>query len=66
MKIEHRVFECADCGEAWKVEPCTMGGKHGYEIACPKCGSLKKMKIENGLKHACGGGGHAGGCCGGH
>lgn len=65
--MEERVFECAVCGHIWKVEPCTEGGKHGYEIACPKCGNLKKLKLENGVKHACGGGSHGGGCCcGGH
>lgn len=62
--MEHREFECADCGHVWQVEPCTMGGKHGYELSCPKCGSVKKMKIENGVKHVCGG--QRGGCCGGH
>lgn len=66
--LKNRVFECADCGHTWEVEPCTCkeGGRHGYEIPCPKCGSMKKFKLndEQG-KHACGGG-HGGGCCGGH
>jgi predicted DNA-binding protein (UPF0251 family) len=65
--IKNRKFECQDCGAIWEVEPCTEGGKHGYEIACPKCGSMKKIKIgEDGQKHICGGGhhGHGGGCCG--
>ena len=76
--VKNRVFECQDCGHKWEVEPCTAGGKHGYEIACPQCGSMKKNKIsEDGAKHACGGGHghghdhahdhkHGGGCCGGH
>ena len=68
--MKNRVFECVQCKNVWEVEPCTEGGKHGYEIACPKCGSLQKMKLENGGKHACGGGGHqhghGHGCCGGH
>lgn len=72
--IKNRVFECQDCGHKWEVEPCTAGGKHGYEIACPQCGSMKKNKLaEDGAKHACGGGHghghdhkHGGGCCGGH
>jgi len=65
--VKKRVFECVDCGQVWEVEPCTVGGKHGYEIACPKCNSMKKMKLENGIRHACGGAGHhGGGCCGGH
>jgi len=66
--IKNRVFECVDCGHVWEVEPCTVGGKHGYEITCPKCGSLKKMKVENGVKHACGGHHHGSsdGCCSGH
>jgi Mrp family chromosome partitioning ATPase len=69
--IKNRKFECQDCGHIWEVEPCTEGGKHGYEIACPKCGSMKKIKIgEDGQKHVCGGNhhghehGHGGGCCG--
>lgn len=68
--MKNRVFECVECGNVWEVEPCTAGGKHGYEIVCPKCGSMKKMKVEEGVKHACGGGGrqhgHGHGCCGGH
>lgn len=66
--MKNRVFECVGCGHVWEVEPCTEGGKHGYEIACPQCGSMKKMKLENDTKHVCGGG-HAhgqGGCCSGH
>lgn len=65
--IKNRKFECQDCGHIWEVEPCTEGGKHGYEIACPKCGSMKKIKIsEDGQRHTCGGGNHehGGGCCG--
>ncbi len=65
--MKKRVFECVDCQHVWEVEPCKEGGKHGYEIACPQCGSMKKMKLDNGVKHACGGQhGHGGGCCGGH
>lgn len=68
--MNNRVFECVECQHVWEVAPCTEGGKHGYEIACPKCGSMKKMKLDNGVKHACGGGQHqhgqGGGCCGGH
>ncbi|MBP2650794.1 MAG: putative DNA-binding protein [Firmicutes bacterium] len=69
--VKNRVFECVDCGHVWEVAPCTAGGKHGYEIACPKCGSMKKMKLESGEKHVCGGGHqhgkNSGGCgCGGH
>lgn len=58
-QMKNRVFECTDCKEIWKVEPCSEGGKHGYEIACPKCGSMKKSKLDNGVKHACGGQGHS-------
>ena len=66
--VKQRKFECSDCGLIWEVEPCTEGGKHGYEIPCPTCGSLKKIKLaEDGTRHACGGGhGNGGGCCGGH
>ncbi len=64
--VKKRVFECNDCSHVWEIEPCTAGGKHGYEIPCPKCGSMKKSKLENGTKHACGGSNHTGGCCGGH
>lgn len=68
-KAMNRKFECQDCGHVWEVEPCTNGGKHGYELACPKCGSMKKIKIsEDGQKHVCSGGHHGehehGGCCG--
>lgn len=70
--MDKRVFECVDCGNVWEEESCSNGGKHGYEIACPKCASMKKMKIQAGVKHACGGHqhqhGHAHGtgqgCCG--
>ncbi|WP_094604047.1 hypothetical protein SPSIL_044780 [Sporomusa silvacetica DSM 10669] len=65
--MQNRVFECVDCHHVWEVAPCTEGGKHGYEIACPQCGSMKKMKLDNGVKHACGGQQHQhgqGGCCG--
>jgi len=72
-QMKNRVFECTECKEVWEVAPCSEGGKHGYEIACPKCGSMKKSKLEDGVKHACGGEGHShdgnetGGCgCGGH
>ncbi len=64
--VKNRVFECQDCGHVWEVEPCTEGGQHGYQIACPHCGSMSKAKIEDGQKHVCSGGhqpGH-GGCCG--
>jgi Mrp family chromosome partitioning ATPase len=66
--IVKRKFECQDCGHIWEVEPCTEGGKHGYEIPCPKCGSMKKIKIEeDGQRHICGGANHSehghGGCC---
>lgn len=67
--LKNRVFECLGCGNVWEVEPCTDGGKHGYEIVCPKCGSLSKAKLEGGQRHMCGGGHghhHGGGCCGGH
>lgn len=67
--MKNRVFECLDCGETWEVEPCLEGGKHGYEIACPKCGSMNKAKLEGGERHACGGEhhhGHGHGCCCGH
>lgn len=65
--IKNRMFECLNCGQVWEVEPCTAGGKHGYEIPCPNCGNLKKMKLDNGIKHTCSGGLHRtrdhGGCC---
>jgi len=64
--MKNRVFECSSCQHIWEEVPCTEGGKHGYELACPKCGSMKKVKLENGIKRACGGGHHGteGGCCG--
>lgn len=64
--IKNRVFECAECGHVWEVEPCTAGGKHGFEIPCPKCGNMKKTRLDVGNVHTCGGQhgelGH-GGCC---
>jgi predicted DNA-binding protein (UPF0251 family) len=57
-QMKNRVFECTDCKTIWEVAPCTEGGKHGYEIACPKCGSMKKSKLDDGVKHACGGENH--------
>ena len=69
--MANRVFQCLDCNHQWEVEPCTEGGKHGYEIPCPQCGGARKAKLaEDGGRHVCGGG-HAhvhgqGGCCGGH
>lgn len=69
--MKNRIFECSDCGKRWEEAPCTAGGKHGYEIACPACGSMKKSKInDDGSVQPCGHGshghGHGGGCCGGH
>ncbi|MCO5387169.1 DUF134 domain-containing protein [Desulfosporosinus sp.] len=68
--MKNRVFECVGCRHVWEVEPCETGGKHGYEIACPECGSMKKMKLGNGSKHTCSSRHHDGqskpGCCGGH
>lgn len=58
--MENRTFECTGCGHVWSVPPCTEGGKHGYEIACPECGGLTKSKIMvDGSRSACGGHGHA-------
>lgn len=63
--MKNRVFECSGCQHIWEEAPCSESGRHGYEIACPKCGGMKKMKLVNGIKHACGGGHHGseGGCC---
>ena len=67
-KMANRTFECQECQHVWEVAPCSGGGKHGYEIECPKCGSLKKIKLMNGERHVCGGANHehGHGCCGGH
>ena len=66
-QMNNRLFECVDCSHQWEEAPCTAGGKHGYEISCPKCGSMRKVKLQDGVRHACGGhggeAGHAGGCC---
>ncbi len=71
--MNNRIFECLDCGEKWEEAPCSEGGRHGYEIACPKCGGMRKAKLVDGVRQTCGGHGHAhgaagsGGCgCGGH
>jgi len=69
-RTRERAFECDDCGKLWEEAPCTQGGKHGCEICCPECGSLKKLKIcSDGEKKKCGGGNHLQGhgcCCGGN
>lgn len=69
--MKNRVFECMTCQHVWEEVPCTEGGRHGYEIACPNCGGMQKMKLEDGQKHACGGqsqhehgSSHGHGCCG--
>lgn len=69
--MKNRIFECTACHHIWEEVPCTEGGKHGYELACPKCGGMEKMKLDNGQKHACGGHSqhehghsHGHGCCG--
>jgi uncharacterized protein len=65
--MKNRVFECVACHHVWEEAPCSEGGKHGFEIACPKCGGMQKMKLQDGVKHACGGGqghGDGHGCCG--
>ena len=69
--MANRIFECLDCGEKWEVEPCSENGQHGYEIPCPKCGSMNKAKLVEGQRHECGGphrhGNGGCGCgCGGH
>jgi len=56
--IKNRVFKCINCDHVWEVEPCTTGGKHGFEIACPRCGNMKKMRLDNGIEHSCSGGQH--------
>jgi len=65
--IKNRVFKCIDCAHVWEVEPCTAGGKHGFEIACPECGNMNKMRLDTGTVHTCGSGQHGdqghGGCC---
>lgn len=64
--IKNRIFECVECGNVWEAEPCTAGGKHGYEISCPKCGTLKKRKLNYGLNLNCSGDnneGHGNGGC---
>lgn len=71
-QMAKRVFECQSCGRIWEEPSCAEGGKHGYEIECPQCGSIEKAKLENGKKHVCaghahaGGHGHGGGCCSHH
>ena len=68
--MENRTFECAGCGHVWSVEPCSEGGRHGYEIPCPECGGLSKSKVlADGSRSACGGHGHSQGAghgCGCH
>lgn len=69
-KMKDRMFVCLECGKQWEVEPCSEGGRHGYEIPCPDCGSMQKARVEtDGSRTACGGGhghGHGHGCCCGH
>jgi uncharacterized protein len=72
-RMSQRIFECVSCKHQWQEAPCTEGGAHGHELACPKCGSKEKFKVEGGQKHRCGGvqpqagHHHHGGCgCGKH
>ncbi|KLU66195.1 hypothetical protein DEAC_c15940 [Desulfosporosinus acididurans] len=51
--VKNRVFECLHCQHIWEEKPCSAGGKHGYEIVCPKCGNLEKMRLDNGIKRPC-------------
>ncbi|WP_088187234.1 DUF134 domain-containing protein [Desulfosporosinus sp. FKA] len=51
--VKNRVFECLHCRHIWEEKPCSAGGKHGYEIVCPKCGNLEKMRLDNGIKRPC-------------
>lgn len=66
--MANRVFECQSCKHIWEVAPCSEGGKHGYEIECPQCKGLEKVKIDKGVRHECGGAEHIHGhdCCAGH
>lgn len=62
--VKNRVFECVECSHIWVVEPCATGGKHGYEIPCPDCGSMRKIKLSGEGVHGCNGGHSPGsGCC---
>ena len=59
-KMANRTFVCVECQHQWEEAPCNEGGRHGYEIQCPKCGSLKKRKIQaDGSAVECGGHGHS-------
>lgn len=59
--VKNRIFECLDCHHSWSAQPCVNGGQHGYEISCPGCGSMKKMKLsDDGSKHTCDRRGHNG------
>jgi predicted DNA-binding protein (UPF0251 family) len=71
ISIEGGSYMMKNRVQRWEEAPCTAGGRHGYEIACPKCGGMRKMKVaEDGTGTVCGGHqhqhGHGHGCCGGH
>ena len=51
--VKKRIFECLDCRQQWEEEPCSAGGKPGYELTCPECGSLRKKRFDTGSKHPC-------------
>ena len=45
FKMAMRKFECRDCGNEWEVP---FGAGRGIDIACPKCGSFNKYRIDAG------------------
>ncbi|AIF50401.1 DUF134 domain-containing protein [Pelosinus sp. UFO1] len=64
--LKNRVFECLDCHHVWDVEPCEKGAKHGYEIPCPACNSMKKIKVsDEDVRCTCGRRHQGDRCCGG-
>ncbi len=45
---KRRSFECTECKHTWDEGTFSENGKRGYEISCPRCGSIKKYKIFGG------------------
>ncbi|HAU31265.1 MAG: hypothetical protein XD84_0380 [Desulfotomaculum sp. 46_80] len=52
---KRRSFECIKCKHTWDEGTFSENGKRGYEISCPKCGSMEKyIKGPLGLGHGTG------------
>ncbi|HAG11196.1 MAG TPA: hypothetical protein DCK76_07425 [Desulfotomaculum sp.] len=47
---KRRSFECVKCRHTWDEGTFSENGKRGYEISCPKCGSMEKYRVFAGVQ----------------